>query len=70
MRFVEWLARLPQKMVESEFVQFVAPMLALSILLVWMMWHLILGPQIFALIPIFIGLYIIYYAEENNLWWT
>ena len=70
MRFVEWLSRLPQKIVTSEFVQFVAPMFALVFLLAWMMWHLIFGPQIFALIPLFVGLYILYYAEEKNLWWT
>ena len=70
MKFVEWLARLPQKMLESEFLQFAAPMFALAILIFWAGWYLMFGPQIFALIPIFIGLYIVYYAEERDWWWT
>ena len=66
MKFIEWLFRLPRRIGEAEFFQVSFVIVGALVLWASFVWFAVRGPQLLALVPLFIGLYAVYYAEERS----
>lgn len=66
MKFIEWMFRLPRRIMEAETFQVLFVLVGVLVLWFSFLWFAVRGPQILALVPIFIGLYAVYYAEERS----